>query len=156
MGVLGFSPQRFLHKKYFANGGTGSGESYSNPAAIATGSADVLAIPAGTLIEKVYLQIFVAITGTTVLTVGDDDSATGFVTDQAANFATPGLYNLDAKGAGAYLRVQTAGATDAADIYVVPTAKFYASAGKEVKVVCTTANTAGAFAVWVEGLYLGR
>ena len=55
------------------------------------------------------------------------------------------MYGYDAKLSGAYLRLQTAGATDAGDIYVVPAAKYYAAAGKEVKMDLTTAGTAGSF-----------
>lgn len=154
MGVFGFAAEKFLAKKYYGFGGTGSGESFSNPAAPI--DADVFAIPAGTLIEKVYVVIHTAITGTTVLEVGDDDDPNGFVVDLAGSLGTPGLYGWDAKTAGAYLRIETAGATDAADIYVVPSAKFYAAAGKEVKMNVTTTNTAGKWSVWVEGTYFGR
>lgn len=147
----GFKHEKFHVVKYYAHGGLGdgSGKSPDNAAAIVDG--DVMAIEAESLIEKVYLRITAAITGTTALVVGDDDSANGFILDQAGNFATPGLYSWDAKGAGAYLRIQTAGVTDAADIYVVPNAKYYAAAGKEVKLDVTTASTAGAFEIHVEG-----
>lgn len=148
----GFKNEEFKHVKYYAHGGLGdgSGKSADNAAAIVDG--DVMTIEAGMVIEKCYLFIDTAITGTTVLEVGDDDDPNGFILDQAANFATPGMYGWNAKLAGAYLRVETAGATDAADIYVVPNAKYYAAAGKEVKLNITTASTAGAFRVVVEGM----
>lgn len=147
----GFKNEKFHHVKYYAHGGLGdrSGNSADNAAAIA--DSDVMAIDGEMLIEKCYLRITTAITGTTALVVGDDDSANGFILDQAANLGTPGLYSWDAKGAGAYLRIQTAGATDAADIYVVPNSKYYAAAGKEVKLDVTTASSAGAFEIHVEG-----
>jgi hypothetical protein len=65
------------------------------------------------------------------------------------------MYGWDAKVAGSYLRVQTAGATDAADIYVVPSAKYYSATGKEVKLDVTGSNTAGAARVVIEGFYIG-
>lgn len=154
-GPLGFGGQDFVLIKYYAFGGTGSGESASNPASVT--DQDVLAIPAGTAIEKVYVIVDTAITGTTNLDVGDDDDADGFVDGSlSVTLGTPGMYGWNAKTAGAYLRVETAGATDAADIYVVPNAKFYAAAGKEIKLDVTTANTAGAFRVVVKGTYFGR
>ena len=94
-----------------------------------------------------------AITGVTNLDVGDDDDADGFVDGSASvTLGTEGMYGWDVKNAGAYLRIQTAGATDAGDIYVVPNAKYYSAAGKEVKLDVTTASTAGAFRVIVEGM----
>ena len=145
--------ERFT-KVIYLEGAAGKGSASGESAESAKGfvSGDLWAIPAGTVIEKCYLIIDVAITGTTVLTVGDDDSATGFIPDMAANFATPGMYAWDPKTGGSYLRIQTAGATDAGDVYVVPTAKYYAAAGKELKLACTTANTAGKARVIVEGV----
>lgn len=147
--------QRFYREIFLkgaAGTGSASGASYDDAKGFVDG--DLMAIPAGLLIEKVFLIIDTAITGTTVLEVGDDDDADGFIVDQAANFATPGMYGWDAKGAGAYLRISTAGATDAADIYVVPNAKLYRATGKEIKLNVTTANTAGRARVVVMGTYL--
>lgn len=155
MGALGYANSKFQKVYWFAFGGTGNGESESSPAAIV--DKDLFSIPAGTVIEKVYVIVDTAITGTTNLDVGDDDDADGFVDGSlSVTLGTPAMYGYDAKLAGAYLRVQTAGATDAADIYVVPNAKYYAAAGKEVKLDVTTANTAGAFRVVVEGFYLTK
>lgn len=144
---------KFQQTIYLSGTGTsGTGLSPSSPKGFA--DQDLWAIPAHTLIEKVYFCVDTAITGTTVLEVGDDDAASGFVTDQAGNFATTGCYSLNAKDAGSYLRVQTAGATDAADIYVVPASKYYKTSGKEVKLNITTANTAGKARVVIEGACL--
>jgi len=158
MSVLGHPGESFRVVRWYEYAATGSGEDFSNPAPIAAASTDVFAIPAGTLITNVYVYIHTALTGTTNLDVGDDDSANGFVDGSLsiADLGVTGLYSWDAKLSGSYLRVQTAGATDAADIYVVPQAKYYAAAGKEVKYVTSTANTAGKFAIIVEGFYLGR
>jgi hypothetical protein len=154
-GPFGFAGQKFVEVRYFAHGGTGSGESASNPAPIS--DQDVVALPLGTTVENVYVIVDTAITGTTNLDVGDDDDADGWVDGSlSVTLGTPGMYGWDAKLGGAYKRIQTAGATDAADIYVVPNAKFYAAAGKELKLDTTTASTAGAFRVVVEGTYFGR
>lgn len=144
-----FRNEKFKKVIYLEFGGAGDGSSEQAPLPFVTG--DLWAIPAGTLVEKCYIIIDEEITGTTALTVGDDDSANGYILDQASNLGTPGLYSWDAKTCGAYLRIQTAGATDAGDIYVVPTAKYYAASGKELKLVNTTANTAGKARVVVEG-----
>lgn len=117
---------------------------------------DLWRIPANTIIEKVYVLIDTVITGTTDLDIGDDDDADGFVDGSLSlTLGTVGMYGWDAKLAGAYLRVQTAGATDAGDIYVVPNAKYYSAAGKEVKLDITTANTAGEMRVVIEGYHVG-
>jgi hypothetical protein len=118
--------------------------------------SDLWAIPANTIIEKMYVVIDTAITGTSNLDIGDDDDADGFVDGSASvTLGTAGMYGWDVKNAGAYLRVQTAGATDAADVYVVPNAKFYSATGKEVKLDITGTNTAGKVRVVIEGYYLG-
>ncbi len=126
------------------------GASYDDPLPFVDG--DLMTIPAQTLITNVYVIIDVAITGTTDLDVGDDDNADGWVDGSLSiTLATPGMYGWDAKLGGAYKRVETAGATDAADIFVVPAAKYYGAAGKEIKLDVTTANTAGKMRVVIEG-----
>lgn len=147
-----FKHEKFMKVKYFEHGGKGSGSGASADNAAAIVDGDVMPIEAGMVIEKAYVIIDTAVTGTTVLEVGDDDDADGFVPNASVTLGTPGMYGYDAKNAGAYLRIQTAGATDAADIYVVPNAKYYSAAGKEVKLNVTTASTAGKFRVVVEGV----
>lgn len=154
-----FRNKKFVKQIYCkgASGtGSASGASYADAKPIADG--DLWAIPADCLIEKVYVIIDVAVTGTTGFDVGDDDNPDGFVDSSLsiADLGVVGMYGYDAKVAGDYLRVQTAGATDAADIYVVPNAKYYPAAGKELKLDATTANTAGAVRVIVEGLMLDQ
>lgn len=157
MGI-GFAGERFQKIFYFAYGGSGDGSSAQAPLSMAADNATVWNIPAGTLIDKCYVIIDTAITGTTNFDIGDDDDADGYVDSSLsiADLGVTGLYGYDAKLAGAYLRVQTAGATDAADIYVVPSAKFYSATGKELKMDLTTAATAGTLRVVVEGVYFGR
>lgn len=143
----------FLHTVYI-EGASGKGQATGENAANAVGFADgdLWAIPANTLIEDVFWSVDTIITGTTVLEVGDDDDADGFIKDAAADFGSTGLKAHNAKVAGAYLFVETAGATDALDVYRVPNSKFYASAGKEVKLNITTANTAGKARVFIKGV----
>jgi hypothetical protein len=153
--MFGFKNEKFVQVIHLAHGAAAAndGLSPSNPKPLADG--DLMAIPAGVIIEKVYLIIDEAITGTTNLDVGDDDDADGFVDGSlSVTLGTPGVYGWDVKNAGAYLRIQTAGATDAADIYVVPNAKSYLASGKELKLDITTASTAGKARVVVEGFVL--
>lgn len=151
----GFQKEKFIKQIYLAYGGTGDG---SNPAAPKSLNADsdLWAIPANTVIEKVYVVIDTAITGTTNFDVGDDDDPDGFIDGSlSVTLGTEGMYGWNVKTAGAYLRTETAGATDAADIYVVPNAKYYSATGKEVKLDITGTNTAGKARVVIEGYYLG-
>lgn len=151
----GFGNESFTKVFYFngANGlGAKSGMDAGNAKAIVDG--DIMAIEAGTVITKVYVIIDEAITGSTAIKVGDDDAAEGFVPAASLTLATPGLYGWDAKMAGSYLKVSTDGASDAEDIYVVPAAKYYSAAGKEIKLDNTTTNTGGSFRVVVEGFKL--
>lgn len=152
MSVLGFAGDRFCKTFYFAHGGTGSGNSPANPAAI--DDKDLCSLDAGVVIEKVAVIVDVAVTGTTVVDVGDDDDADGFVPNASITLGTPGMYGYGAKAAGAYLRTETAGATDPGDIDVTDAAKYYSAAGKELKLATTTASTAGEFRVVVWGTRL--
>lgn len=132
-----------------------NGQSYAAPKCF--GDVDVWAIPAGTVITNVYIIVDSAVTGTTDIDIGDDDSANGFVDGSLSlTLGTPGMYSWNSKVAGAYLRVQTAGVTDPADIYVVPNAKYYAAAGKEVKMDATGAATnTSQVRVVIEGYFAG-
>jgi hypothetical protein len=158
-GSGGFIKEKFVKVVYCKYGGSAAngGDSYDSAKPIVDG--DLWAIPAGTVIEKVYVIVDTAVTGTTDIDVGDDDDADGFedgsVSGLASGLGTPGMYGYSSKLAGAYLRTQTAGATDPADIDVVPNAKYYSATGKEVKLDATTANTAGAIRVVIEGYYAG-
>ena len=148
--ISGFKNECFKETVFLSGTATGgSGKSYSSPKPFVDGT--LMTIPANTLINRVYMVVDVAITGTTDLDVGDDDDADGYIDGSlSVTLGSAGLYGWNAKLAGAYLRVQTAGATDAADIYVVPNAKFYSSA-KSLLLDATTTNTAGKARVVVEG-----
>ena len=148
-----FAGEPFQDIYYYECGGKGSqsGLDRGNAKTFAA-DGDVAAIEAGSVIERVYMILETAITGTTNLDFGDDDDADGFLDSSlSVTLATPAMYGWDVKNAGAYLRIQTAGATDAADIFVVPNAKYYGVAGKEIKMDLTTACTAGKFQLVVEG-----
>lgn len=148
----------YFHEEIHVTGasaaGSGDGRSYASAKACAT-DTNVWAIPAGTVIKNVFMIVDVAITGSTNIDVGDDDDADGFIDSSlSVTLGTAGMYGHNAKLAGAYLRVETAGATDAADIYVVPNSKYYSASGKEVKMAVTGTWTAGKFRIVIEGLYL--
>jgi hypothetical protein len=120
----------FNHVTYYASAsGTGdaSGRSYASAKAMVDG--DVFAIPAGAVIEKVYVIVDEAITGTTNLQIGDDDAAGGYASAGTVTMATPGMKD---------------GATR-------PQAKYYSESGKEVKVDFTGSNDDGQMRVIVEG-----
>jgi hypothetical protein len=154
MARTGFVGERFTEVIYLEAGGTGSGKSESSPLDFVAG--DLMSIPAGCVITKAFVIIDTAIAGTTNLDVGDDDDADGFVDGSlSVTLGTPGMYGWNAKVAGAYLRVETAGATDPGDVYVVPNAKYYSAAGKEVKLAVSGTNSAGKARVVVEGYYVG-
>lgn len=159
-GSGGGTNEPFTKTIYVKFGGatTNTGTSYDAAKGCAA-DQDLWAIPANVLIEKVYVIMDTAVTGSTALDVGDDDDPNGFFDGgvsgmEGATFAA-GLYGYDAKVAGAYLRVETAGGTDAADIDVVPAGKAYLAAGKEVKLDITTACTAGRLRVVIQGFNFG-
>lgn len=129
---MAFLKEKFEKVVYFAHGATGTGASAADPKPIV--DSDVMAIEAGMVIQDVLLVVTTAVTGSTQLDVGDDDDQNGFL---AAATLTA---NACSSGAGAYLD------SSGADL-----AKYYAAAGKEVKLDVTGSSTAGAFAVIVAG-----
>ncbi len=149
-----FQGEAFQKEFYFCGTTLGTGKHTGADPSNCMPFADqnIWAIPAGTIISKVSVLITTLISGTTDIDIGDDDSSNGYVDGSVSlTLGTAGLYSNNAKVAGSYLRVQTAGATDATDIYVVPTSKYYPAAGKSLTMDITTANTAGKMVVIVEG-----
>lgn len=126
---MSFKDEQVLAVKHYAFGGSGSGNSASDPASAV--DSDVFSIQEGTCIAGVDVIIKTAVTGT--IDIGDDDDADGFCATAGITEATPGVY----RGAGAY-------SADRA------TRKYYAASGKEVKLDATTIS-AGTFAVVVYG-----
>jgi len=129
MPPLSFSDDNAnLHVVHYAHAGTGNG-SAGSPKPIV--DSDIIAIPAGFVVEGVDVVVTAAVTGSTQLDVGDDDDQNGFV---AAATLT---LNALSVGAGAYL---ASGAK-----------KYYSAVGKEVKLDMTGASSAGAFKVILKG-----
>lgn len=146
------SNQKFEKVLYFEHGGKGAKTGLDADNAMAIIDQDIMSIEAGTVIEKLFAVVDTAVTGTTDVDVGDDDDSDGYLDGSLSlTLGTPGMYGWNVKVAGAYLRVQTAGATDAADIYVVPNAKYYSVATKKLKMDVTGTSTAGKFRVVVQG-----
>jgi hypothetical protein len=155
-GGGGAQGQKFVKVFYVAFGGAAANAGTSYDAAKPFTDGSLWSIPVGTVIEKVYAIIDVAVTGTTDVDIGDDDTSNGYLDGSVSlTLGTTGMYGWDAKNAGSYLRIQTAGATDAGDIYVVPSAKYYKVSGKSLKLDGTGAATAGKMRIVVEGYYAG-
>jgi hypothetical protein len=125
---MSFRHEEILAVKHYEFGASGSGNSSSDPASPVDG--DIYAIPAGAVIYGCDVIVKSAVTGT--ITVGDDDDADGYATSTEITEGTAGVY----PGNGAYI-------TSSAK-------KYYAAAGKEVKLDQTTIS-AGSFAVVVRG-----
>lgn len=135
-GGGGFGAEPFMIEKCYEFGKTGSG-GYSDPAAGVDG--DIIAIPAGTVIEGVKVVIHTLLTGTTVVTVGDDDDADGWVDSGDVTEGTVGVYQ---------------GSTSGGYADTVGLGKFYASTGKELKLDITGTLTAGKYCVIAKGFRL--
>lgn len=129
---MAFKNTEWVKAVYFAFGATGTGASALDPKPIV--DSDVMAIEAGMVITDVSVIVTTAITGSTVIDIGDDDDQNGFVA--AATLTANAVTNSN----GAYL--YSGGAS---------LEKYYAAAGKEIKLDNTTTNTAGAFVVFVKG-----
>ena len=123
-----------------------SGVDYKNPKGFFDG--DLWSIPAGTVIEDMYLIVDTSVSGLSAFTVGDDDAATGFIT---ASALSAGLNNYALGQKGSYFR-STAGDLAGA---TVRTAKYYSAAGKEVKLDVTGTASAGRARLVIRGYSIG-
>lgn len=108
---------------------------------------DLWSIPAGAVIENVYVIVDTAVSGITLFELGDDDDANDVIASSSTPFvvgsATSGLMYWDTLYKGAYLK--------SANPAGVPTAKFYSAAGKELKLNVTGTATAGKIRIVVKG-----
>jgi hypothetical protein len=131
--MFGFKKEQFTQEFFLAHDGQGHGQSADAPLPLV--DADLMALPAGAIVEKCFVIVDEAIAGTSALEVGDDDDADGFVTNASVTLGTPGMYGY--ASAAAYL---ASGA-----------AKYYAAAGKELKLNVTGVSSAGKARVIVQG-----
>ncbi len=136
-GGGGFGGEKFLIEKCYEGGASGPG-TFSSPASGAA-DGDIAAIPAGTVITGVHVIVISALVGTTVVTVGDDDDADGWVDSGDVTEGTPGVYQ---------------GSTSGGYADTVGLGKYYASAGKELKLDITTALSGGKYCVVAQGFRL--
>lgn len=152
-----FKNERFHKVIYLEHGGKGAKTGLDADNALPLVDGTLMAIEAGMVIEECFLVVDTALAGTTDLDVGDDDASNGYIDGSvSATLGTPGMYGKNAKVAGSYLRVQTAGATDAADIYVVPDSKYYSVGTKSLKLDVTGTSSAGKARVVVKGMKLTK
>ncbi len=148
--------EKFQVTKYFCGTTAGTGNhSGVNPSnCLPIVDETIFTIEAKSVIEHVYMIITTAITGTTDLDIGDGNSGNGFLDGSLSlTFATPGVYGYQADLAGSYLRATGLTTSPAASLkqnYYTPQLKFY-SASTPMLMDVTTANTAGAFQVVIEG-----
>lgn len=135
-GGGGFGGEPFMVEKCYEAAKTGSGE-FNDPANGIDG--DIVKIPARSVIEGVSVVVIDALTGTTVVTVGDDDDADGWVDSGDVTEGTPGAY---------------IGATSSGYADTFMKGKYYGSAGKELKLDITGTLTAGKYCVIAKGYRL--
>jgi hypothetical protein len=102
-----------------------------------TTAVDVYTIQAQSVIEKVTVLMVtpaVRAAGGVDLTVGDDDSANGYILAASAKGAANTVYGDAVAECGTYIDATT------------PNGKFYTAVGKEIKIVCSAANDTEAVA----------
>ena len=108
---------------------------------IGTTSVDIMEIPQYTLIEKVFVRIKTAGTGTANLTVGDDDDADGFILAADATASAGTVYGDATSELGTYLTETITDSGSATHSQPVPAGKLYTASGKEIKVVLSASLT---------------
>lgn len=118
-------------------------------ASAATGTIQVLAVPANSVVHAVSAHVLTAVTGASAEEVGDTSDPDGWLKD---NFAAGlGYKPLSAEAAdiGDYAQALTAGAIDATDASRSREAKYYSTAGS-VDYKITGTATAGKIKFIVE------
>ncbi len=152
--TTGWAGEKFQKVIYFCGTTVGTGNhSGINPAnCMPIVDGTIATIEAKSVVEHVYVIITTLLTGTSDLDIGDTNSSNGFVDGSASlTLGTVGVYSYAATVTGSYLHTSaavTSGGTG--QQYIVPQAKFFATADP-VLLDVTTANTAGAFQVVIEG-----
>lgn len=114
----------------------------------ATGTYELISVPANFAVRDVYLEIETAVVsgGTPTLEIGDGDDPNGYIADFEASSGSAGFINLNQDDKGVYLWDDT---NDAADV------KTYASADTIDLEIGAAALTAGKIRVVAEGERLG-
>lgn len=125
--------------------GDGSGRSYDSAKSMET-DADLMQIQAGMIIENIFVIVDEAVLGVTSLSVGDDDSATGFLPVAATDtfLATAQMLGYASTAKGSYLKDSSSN----------PAAKYYSVSTKEVKLdAAGTLGATGKARVIIRGHY---
>lgn len=126
-----------------------SGEDANAPLGLVDG--DLWVIPAGAVVENVYMIVDTPIVGLTSLVVGDDDSSNGFITNSISLNAGAGIQYYEIGWKGSYLRASAIGDLQSV---VQRKAKYYSASGKEIKLDVTGTASAGAARLVIEGYKL--
>jgi len=92
---------------------------------------DLKSLQEGTIVEKVLVRIVKAAIGASNLTVGDDDSANGYITAADATAAAGTVYGADPTERGAYLYDATKKGSFSKFYQAIKTLKFVLSATPE-------------------------
>lgn len=144
MAAGGFKKEKFQKIFYLEKGGKGSESGLSADNAADFADADVYAIPADAVIEKVYFIVDTAITAAAgTIDLGDDDDSNDYCPSANITAGTVGMYCNNSNTAGAYLASSSN-----------PLAKWYSAAGKEVKLDVGGTFSTGKARVVVEGFLL--
>ena len=128
------------------NGAAHTGTDYNNAKSFFDQQV-LWSIPAGTVIQGMYMIVDEALTGTSALTIGDGSSATGYIT-AITGTGSLGLQYYGAGLKGSYLQGAVGNISSA-----LPAAKYYSAAGSLLLSV-TGAATAGKIRLVVYGYSL--
>lgn len=121
-----------------------SGVDYRNAKGFYDG--DLWDIPAGTVIEDMYVVVDEAVAGISLFELGDDDDANDFIASATNPLQSTGLHYDELTSRGAYLKL--AGQN-------FRKYKYYAASGKELKLNVTGTATTGKIRVVVKGYVVG-
>lgn len=120
-----------------------SGNDYTSPKGFYDG--DLWAIPAGTVIEDMYVIVDEVAVGVTLFELGDDDDANDFIASATSPLASLGILYDTLTSRGAYLKLSGENFRKY---------KYYSASGKELKLNVTGTATAGKVRVVVKGYSL--
>ena len=107
---------------------------------------DLWDIPAGTVIDDMYVIVDEALAGVTLFELGDDDDANDFISSGTNPLSSTGLHYDELTSRGAYLKL--AGQN-------FRKYKYYSASGKELKLNVTGTATTGKVRLVIRGYVVG-
>jgi hypothetical protein len=123
-----------------------SGRDYGSPKGFYN-AISLWSIPANVVVQNVFVVVDTSVVGVTAFNIGDEDSATGYVSSSSPTLTASNLYFYETSYKGSYLKGGEIVSTSW-------TGKYY-SAVKALKLGITGTASAGKLRIFIQGYSVG-